>query len=312
MAIPILYWMAGGGLAGLALKQRQDGIEAGEPPRRVSRRKQFGIKSLNLSGSGAEPTEPEPEPLKTGPLPAAALAAWNSKKHGKGNRRSAYGPDNDIHKPESWLRYATYSKNWDKKLEKMRIYSNPPGTLYVKSKSKVRNLCWMMCCPPKLYPGYGKAKRRNVRWSAMKLWLSPKADWKTFTGGMKTSIKNIPAVLKGALVVVTAIVTLGASLLVKGDKKVDNVHDAIAGALEAIGDTAGSVKKRKAAARAVFNIVCQVYIERVMDANPHAVKNGKLDIGKHYKANPKTYEDLRSPGGSRPLLFIPAQGVIET
>ncbi len=243
--------------------------------------------------------------LKQGPLPAAAIAAWNAPKHGKRKKRSAYGPANDIHVRGSWIRFATYSDNWDKKLEKMRIYANPPGTLYVKSTSKVRNLTWMMMAPPKLYPGYGRAKRRNVRWSAMKTWLSPKADWNTLKGGVKASIKGIPAVVKGAGVVVGAIVTLGKSLLKDTAGQTETIEEALKAAIKPIGDTGSSIKKRKAAARAVYTVISNKYVQDVMEANPHAVKDGKLDIGKHYMSNPKTYADLRTSGKARPLLFIP-------
>ncbi|MEE9386322.1 MAG: hypothetical protein V3V08_23155 [Nannocystaceae bacterium] len=300
MAIPILLWILGGLAAAAAAAGDSNATNAPDPVF-TSKKRRIGIKSVSKVGTPVTMTRDE----RTGPLPAAALAAWNSPKKGKRRSRSAYGPDNDIHARGAWLRYATYSDNWDKKLEKQRIYADPPGVFYVKSTSKVRNLCWMIMCPDDLYPGYGKAKRRNVRWDAMSKWLSPKADWGTITGTVKGAVEAIPSLVKGAGVVVAAVLSLGTSALAGAGDQVETVEEAIRNSLEVIGDTGKSVSKRKRAARAVYEIIAAIYIQDVMRANPHAVKNGALDIGKHYKADPKTWEDLRAPGKSRPLLYMP-------
>jgi hypothetical protein len=244
----------------------------------------------------------------TGPLPQAARDAWNAKKHGRGRSRSAYGKNNDIHKKDGWFRFATYSDKWDRKHEKIRYYAKPNGALYVRKHGKaamVGNLCWMARCPDSWYPGYGRAKALNVRLPALKPLLGPKADWKTLSNSVKTSIKNIPAVLKAAAVVVAGIYSGGASVQKNPEKQLDTVGKGIKGAIEPMADAGKESDSRVGAGRVIVTAIRKQYILQMMVANPWAVKNGKLDLGRHYMADPKTWEDLFKPGKSRPLLYNP-------
>jgi hypothetical protein len=262
------------------------------------------------SGSQPEAAEVPKNRRPTGPLPSGALAAYAAKSHGRGNKKSSYGPRNDIHNKGSWFRFATYSKNWKKKLAKIRFYSDPPGALRLVSKDKVFNLAWMMRCRKDWYPGYSKAKRLNVRFDYLREWLSPKADWKTFTGYAKDSVKNIPAMVQAAGVVVAGVYTGGASMQKDPQGQIKKVTSAIETEIKNIGDTGKDVKKRLKAADVVIGRIGQAYIEQVKAANPWIVMtNGKIDIGKNFKPNPKTYEDLFDRSyvgkGARPLLFNP-------
>lgn len=264
------------------------------------------LKSVKKKGTDNTGNEQD---VPTGPLPAEALAAYNSPKKGKGRSRSAYGPKNDIHKKGSWFRFATYSDKWDRKLNKLRYYSGPrTGALYVRkagSTAKVGNLCWMARCPDGWYPGKGKAKALNCRVPGLTAWLGPKADWKTLSSAFKTSIKNIPAVLKAAGVVVAGIYSGGASVQKNPEGQLKTVGNGIKGVAEPYKDMGNESDARLGAARALITGIRKQYILQMMDANPWAVKDGKLDIGKHYMADPKTWEDLGKPGKSRPLLFNP-------
>lgn len=314
MAIPPILWILGAAGLAAAASTDSNGTNANDPPFKTPQRRGT-IKGLAPTGQGPlqggwpfpwprPPGASNPE-LRTGPLPIRALAAWSAPKSGRGRKRSAYGPKNDIHARGGWIRFATYSDNWDKKLEKMRIYADPPGVFYIKSESKVRNLCWMMQAPRSWYPGYGRAARRNVRCDAIDQWLGPKADWNTVKGLVKDSIAAIPSILQAGGVVGAAYATGGASVTEGTGDQVEVVTDAIKAGLEPIGNTGESVSKRKAAAKVVYYALADAYIARVMAANPHAVRGGKLDIGKNYKDDPKTWEDLRARGKARPLLWVP-------
>jgi hypothetical protein len=296
MPIPILTYLVGGlavaAVAGLKSEtQTMREIKAA--------RSRVTIKSVTAGGG---PTVP------TGPLPAQAIAAWNSPKKGRGRGRSAWGKNNDLHKKGAWFRFATYSDKWDRKLEKLRYYSNPPGVLYVKksgTKAMAGNLAWMTRCPDSWYPGFGRAASLNIRLSGLKPWLGNKADWKEITGAVKKSIEGIPDVVKAAGVVVAGIFTLGASTAAEPGEQVKSVSDGIKAAIAPFYGAGAGSDKRLDVARAVVTALRVQYINQLMDANPWAVKDGRLDIGKHYMADPKTWEDLFKPGKSRPLLFNP-------
>lgn len=295
MAIPLIYWAAAALAGAAALSNSSD--ERVITPATIGPLKaiaKMGIIGATTAG-----------PKLSGPLPQAALEAWNAPKSGRGRRRSAYGPKNDIHKRASWLRYATYSKRFHYKLDVNRIYSDPPGALRLISKDNARNLAWMMRCRSDWYPGYGKAQPRNIRLDAVKQYLSPKADWDTFKGLFKDTIDSLPAVIEGAGVITAGVTSGGASLQKNPKEQADAVFDSIKSALAPIGNVGESISKRLEAAEIIYLAFADAYIGQVMAANPHAVRNGRLDIGKHYHDEPRTYEELGQEGGSRPLLWNP-------
>ncbi len=292
MAIPLIAYLLGGAaaVAVLGAEGESTSVWSGDFSG-------LGFKSV-AKGAAA--------PVKlTGPLPPGAMAAWNATKHGKRSKRSSYGPDNDIHKKGSWLRFATYSENWDKKHEKMRFYAKPPGVLFIKSTDKVFNLAWMMRCKPNMYPGYGRAARRNCRLNQLDPWLGPKADWNTVKGLVKDSMDAIPELVKGAGVIVAGVTSGGQSLKTDPAGQVDQIISGIKSGLEPIGDTGGNVKKRLASGRVVVDVIGNAYVQQLLDGNPWILRNGKFDIGKNYMPDPKTYEDLYRPGNARPLLWNP-------
>jgi hypothetical protein len=283
-------------------------VASGESPTMKTIRKTRKARLVVSLGKGGVETGPPKQVIPTGPLPKQAVQAWNAKKKGKRKSKSAYGPKNDIHKKGTWFRFATYSDKWDRKLAKIRYYAKPNGALYVRkhgSAAKVGNLCWMARCPNSWYPGYGRAKALNVRLPALKSLLGPKADWKTLGSSFKSSIKAIPAVLKAAAVVVAGIYSGGSSFTKNSKKQVETVEDGIKGAIEPMKVAGNQSDTRVKASRVIVTAIRKQYILQMMDANPWAVKNGKLDIGANYMSNPQTWEDLFKPGDARPLLFNP-------
>lgn len=252
--------------------------------------------------------EPTATKLPTGPLPKQATDAYNRGKSGKGRKRSAYGGANDLKKRGKWFRFATYSDKWDTKLDHLRYYGDPPGAIFVTKKgtaARAGNLAWMCRCKSSEYPGAGKAAYKNVRTKSINPWVGRGSDWEALGNFFKTSIKNIPSVIKGAGVVVAGIFSGGKSLQDSPEDQIGTVSAAIKDALEPLGDVGGSVSKRRDAARVVVTEIRKAYLRVMMDANPWAVKNGKLDISASYMEDPKTWEDLGKPGNARPLLFNP-------
>lgn len=301
LTLPQLFTALGVGMGTLIVASRADSPTMREI--KSAQKKATLVGGLKLSGGTAK----ERQVIPTGPLPAQAIAAYNSKKKGKGRSRSAYGSKNDIHKKGTWFRFATYSDKWDRKLEKIRYYAKPNGALYVKKTSKPGNLAWMARAPKSWYPGYKKAKALNVRFPGVEPWLGPKADWSTVKGAFKKSVQGIPAVVKAAGVVVAGVYSGGSSLTKDTAKQGKAVEDGIKAAIAPMYGAGKGSDRRIDAAREVVTALRSQYLKQMMDANPWAVKNGKLDIGKHYMANPKTWEDLFKPGKSRPLLFNPPE-----
>jgi len=233
----------------------------------------------------------------SGPLPQAALDAYGSKSKSYDNMRGKDG----------WVRFALFSKNWQKKSKKIRIYARPPGALFKVSKNRTKNIATMFRAPSSMYPKYPKAsrKKRNARWNAVDRYLSPKADWNTFTGLVEDSFAGLDEILEGAGVVAGAIGSGGASVGADVSGQVDAVSDAIKASLAPIGNVGRSVGKRLDAAGVIVGALMAEYVRELAEGNPWAVKNGKLDLGKNYKKNPRTYEDLFAKGGSYPLLYNP-------
>lgn len=309
MAIPLIY-VLGAAAAAVALSPGGNSkeVKTSTVVKPIEPKTTPGVLELGLA------TEQLGRP--TGPLPAAALRAWNAKKKGKGNKRSAYGPDNDIHKRRSWFRFATYSDNFFKKVDLLRFYSDPPGALFLRSKDWSNNIAWMARCRPDWYPGYGKASRRNCRVDPLKLWLSPKADWDTLKGLFETSVEAIPEIIAGAGIIAGGVTSGGASLTQDPAGQADQVFESIKAGLEPIGNTGKSVGKRLDAADVVVSNLMRAYVQQMKDANPWAVLKGSddrydLNVGKNYHPNPKTYEDLfdrtwvGKKGAARPLLWNP-------
>ena len=297
-------------------------IAAGAPSETQREIKKARIRRARIvgplaGGTGASSSGPT---LPTGPLPRQALEAWNAKKKGKSRtklqklRRSAFGPKNDIHKKDAWFRFGTYSKRgpakklFRDKIDKLRYYSDPSGALFVRKSgdaARAGNLCWMARCPRKWYPGFGRAKTKNIRLPGLKPWLGPKADWNSVKGAFKKSIQDVPAVLKAAAVVVAGIYSGGSSLTKNSGKQVDTVHDGVVAAFAPFKDAKGSAQERTEMAYILVTAIRKQYIAQIMDANPWLVKDGKLDIGPNYMSDPKTWEDLGKPGKSYPLIYNP-------
>ena len=176
----------------------------------------------------------------------------------------------------------------------------------MKGKSRRQNLIWMMQAPEPWYPDNGPRPWRRAEVDALKQWLSPSADWDTFKGIFSDSVENIPEVLEGAGIVSAAAGSGGVTASKETAEQVKKVANALKKALEPYGNVGRSIKKRRAAAAAVLGVLIQQYERRLMHHNPWATRDGELQIGKHYKANPQTYEDLEyGLGGSRPLLWNP-------
>jgi len=149
----------------------------------------------------------------------------------------------------------------------------------------------MARCPRKWYPGYGRAKTKNIRLPGLKPWLGPKADWKSVKGAFKKSVKGIPS-----------------SLTKNSGKQVDTVHDGVVAAFAPFKDAKGSAQERTEMAYILVTAIRKQYISQIMDANPWLVKNGKLDIGPNYTSSPRNWEDLGKPGKSYPLIYNPPAG----
>lgn len=315
MAIPLIYLIAAAAGAVMLSEDNSKELKTSTVVKPIIPKK-TPLMGFGLAGVSPDAPSTEPPPRPTGPLPAAALRAWNAPRKGKRKKRSSYGPDNDIKKRQSWFRYATYSDNFYKKLRLMRFYSDPPGALFLRSKDWSNNIAWMARCRPDWYPGYGKAKRRNCRVDPLKLWLSPKADWDTFKGIFSDSIEAVPQIIEGAGVIAGGVTSGGASLTQDPAGQAEALIDSIKSSLEPIGNTGKSIGKRLDAADVVVSNLMRAYVGQMKAANPWAVlKNDQdrfdLNVGRNYHPNPKTYEDLfdRSwvgkKGAARPLLWNP-------
>lgn len=275
------------------------------------------------AGAGALVLLDEPQEVKAAkivvalkqilpPLPPAASATKDTAPGGTGplppQALQAYADDNNKLRSagyDRWFRWAKFSKKTKKKIDKLRFYANPPGLQFRTSKSDVNNLCWMARCPSAWYPKHGGGNDRNCRVDAIDQWLSPKAGWKTFTGALGQAFEALPAIVEGAGVVAGGVTTGGGSIASDPGASVGTVVDALKAALTPIGNTGKSISKRQDAADAVLMVLIAMYRRQMMLANPHAVRNGELVVGKYFMENPKTFEDLAKPGKARPLLFNP-------
>lgn len=237
---------------------------------------------------------------KSGPLPPQALAAAATSSFTKG------GP-NDLHMKGAWFKYGAYSSNFFEKIEVYRIYSNPPGTIQVRSESDTFNLCWAAQCPDAWYPQYGY-KNRGVRMGILKKLTGPKADWQMLVGGLRDLLQELPEMLETAGLIGAGVATGGQSVGQNPDQQVDQVLNTLEGIYDVgkgIGDSLG---ERKKAAAALVTSIGVEYRRRIAKANPWVLVNGQVKLGKRFMANPKTYADLYKPGKSRPLLYNPPTG----
>lgn len=239
---------------------------------------------------------------KSGPLPAQALAAYNTTKYTRG------GP-NDIHQKGAWFRWAVYSDKWHKKHASIDFFSSPRGANRVRSNSKWTNLAWMARSPRKIYPYY-KLGRGRVKWSKLEPLIGPKADWKTLTGGVADVLKEIPDIVASAGLIAGGVASGGQSAQADPQGQVKQVMDTVKDLLGSASGVIGKTKERTEAAAAIVEAVALQYKLELLAANPWIVRDGRVDIGKNYPQNPRTFEDLYrkpAPGEKRgrPLMFNP-------
>lgn len=240
--------------------------------------------------------------LKKGPLPTQALAAYATSKYTK------TGPNN-IHNGDAWFRWAVYSEKWHRKMDRIVFYAKPQGANKVKSNSDWFNLAWMARCPDHIYPEY-KLRRGKVKWSKLKTLIGPKADWQTLTGGVKDVLSEIPDIVASAGLIAGAVGSGGQSAQADTKGQIDQVMSTVKDLLGSASGVIGKTKERTEAAAAIVEAIGRQYQRELLAANPWILRNGKVDLGKNYPQNPRTYEDLfrkPNPGEKRgrPLLYNP-------
>lgn len=236
---------------------------------------------------------------KSGLLPYQARDAWDAKRDKKRN---------NLHIRGQWFRYAVWSDTWFDKLNKMRFYAKPPGFNYVKSTSKNVNLCWMARCPPSWYPGYGPAANRNVRLNMLDGLIGPKADIKAIWGSIKALVGQAPEIAKSAGLIGAGVASGGQSATQDTEGQVQQLSETIDGLIDIPSGLIKGAKARKQASRALVTGVALGYRRQLVEANPHLIDaDGKFNIGKRFKPDPQTWEDLFLPGNARPLIYNPPQ-----
>jgi len=236
----------------------------------------------------------------SGPLPEQAIIA--------GAQNAFNSKTNNIHTKGAWFNYGVYSSKFFQKIDKLRFYSRPPGPQYVVSNSDTANLCWAARCPDSWYPQYGY-RNRSCRISELKRLIGFGAEVKSFFGGVKDLFAELPEILESAGLVAGAVATGGQSANVDAKGQIDQVEETIEGIIDAPAGWVNDIKARKKAAGALVTALMVQYREQIARANPWVIQDGKVVLGKRFKANPKTYADLYAPGNARPLLYSPPRDI---
>lgn len=290
----------------------------------------LGLGALALAGGGQgtkntgvvgpiEPSNPEPAiklKVKTvstskapmpghtikptnAPLPAQALAAIDAGGYRKGV--------NSIRAAGQWVRFATFSPKFHYRHRNMRVWSKPAGAYKIKVEDRALALAWMMQCPSKWYLKYGY-RDRSARLDVLKKFIGPGADFKIITGGAEDLLSELPDLIESAGLVAGAVASGGASASQDPMGQIGQVTETLKDLGGIIKNAKSANAKRSAAAKVAFLAIARQYLDRVKQANPHAVKNGKLVLSKSFKKEPKTYADLWEPGNARPILYNPPLG----
>lgn len=233
---------------------------------------------------GADPNDP---------LPAQALEAYADKNNKL--RSAGFG---------RWFRWAKFSKGTRRKVDKIRFYAKPPGALYFKSKDDNANLAWMARCPEAWYPKHGH-RDQSCRVDVLSPFIGPKADLQTIGAWFKGAAENIPKMAEYAKVIGEGISTGGGSVAKDPALAMDQVKSFISDSMAPYAKANASRKEKLAGAETLLQTMLRLYVRQMKLANPHAVINGKFNVGKHYMENPKTFGDLSKPGKARPLLYNP-------
>jgi len=233
------------------------------------------------------------------PLPPQALAAYAAKGYVKNV--------NSIRNHGAWFRFATFSDKFHYRTRNMRIQSKPQGAYSIKVTDPELSIPWMMRCKDKHYLKYGH-RDREARLDVLRKLIGPAADAKLLIGTIEDVLDELPEIMESAGLIAQGVATQGASVGNDPAGQIGQIVETVKRIGKGIGNIRSNNRKRSKAAVAIAYGLAQGFVLEAARANPWAMKDGKLDLGKHYKPDPKTWADLWAPGNARPLLYNPPAG----
>lgn len=210
--------------------------------------------------------------------------------------------ESDKLRPDTWANLAHIDRSLSNEI---KFYASPPGVNSVKSTDFSFNLCWWAMCKESWRPGHGAAKSGNVRMGVLKPLIGPKADLKQIWSAITGIIEQLPEILESAGIIAAGVASGGQSATTDTKGQVEAVTDTIENLLAEASGIFKGTKARTESAAVLVTAIGWAYMEAVAIANPWLIKDGKLDFGKNYKADPQTWGDLGKPGNAYPLVYFP-------